>query len=69
MGGFLSSVWTPKKTSLIRRVSQSLHSGRTSWSPLHPWIVSKVGVYGRAAVINGFRAQAVVARLAALDLA
>jgi hypothetical protein len=30
---------------------------------------SRAGAYGRAAVIDGFPAQAVVARLAALDLA
>ena len=38
---------------------------RACWSLLHPWIMLRVGVYGRAAVIDGFRAQFVVA----LDLA
>src|SRR5438034_9628844 len=31
--------------------------------------LSRVGAHGRAAVVDGFRAQAVVARPAALDLA
>ena len=40
------------------------------WSSLlHPWIVGGVGVHGRAAVIDGLRAQFVVPGLVAVDLA
>jgi hypothetical protein len=42
---------------------------RACWSLLHPWIVSRVGVRGRAAVIDGFGAQFVVAGFVAADLA
>jgi hypothetical protein len=42
---------------------------RACWSLLHPWIVRRVGVYGRAAVINGFGAQFVVPGFVAVDLA
>jgi hypothetical protein len=34
-----------------------------------PWIVRRVGVHGRAAVIDGFEAQFVVPGFAAVDLA
>src|SRR5215217_6659610 len=39
------------------------------WSPLHPWVLRRVGVHGRAAVSGGLRAQFVVPRLVAVDLA
>ena len=42
---------------------------RACWSRLHPWIVSRVGVHGRAAVVDGSGAQSVVAGFVALDLA
>ena len=38
-------------------------------SPLHPWIVRRVGVHGRATVIDRFGAQFVVPRFVAVDLA
>ena len=38
-------------------------------SLLHPWIVRRVGVHGRAAAIDGLRAQLVVPGLVAVDLA
>ena len=38
-------------------------------SPLHPWIVRRVGVHGRAAVIDRFGAQFVVPEFVAVDLA
>ncbi len=38
-------------------------------SLLHPWIVRRVGVHGRAAVIDRFRAQFVVPGFVAVDLA
>ena len=41
----------------------------TLWSLLHPWIVRRVGVHGRAAVIDGFGAQFVVPGFVAVDLA
>src|SRR5919109_1459051 len=40
-----------------------------SASLLHPWIVRWVGVRGRAAVIDGLRAQFVVPWFVAVDLA
>jgi hypothetical protein len=39
------------------------------WLLLHPWIVRGVRVHGRAAVIDGFRAQFVVPGFVAVDLA
>ena len=42
---------------------------RLVYSPLHPWIVRRVGVHGRAAVINRFGAQFVVPGFVAVDLA
>src|SRR5215207_5566945 len=42
---------------------------RACWSLLHPWIVRRVGVHGRAAVIDGLRAQFVVPGFVAVDLA
>ena len=36
---------------------------------LHPWIVRRVGVHGRAAVTDGFGAQFEVPGLVAVDLA
>ena len=42
---------------------------RTCWSLLHPWIVRRVGVHGRATVIDGFGAQFVVPGFVAVDLA
>src|SRR4051812_22070558 len=39
------------------------------YSLLHPWIVRRVGVHGRAAVSDGFRAQFVVPGFVAVDLA
>jgi hypothetical protein len=42
---------------------------RACWSLLHPWIVRRVGVHGRAAVIDGFGAQFVVPGFVAVDLA
>src|SRR4051794_41759069 len=38
-------------------------------SPLHPWIVRRVGVHRRATAIDGRRAQLVVPRLVGVDLA
>jgi len=40
---------------------------RACWSLLHPWIVRRVGVHGRTAVIDGFGAQFVVPGFAAVD--
>jgi CheY-like chemotaxis protein len=42
---------------------------RAWWSLLHPWIVRRVGVHGRATVIDGFGAQLVVPGFVAVDLA
>ena len=42
---------------------------RACWSLLHPWIVRRVGVHGRAAVIDRFGAQFVVPGFVAVDLA
>src|SRR6188474_1752268 len=42
---------------------------RACWSLPHPWIVRRVGVQGRAAVINRFGAQFVVPGFVAVDLA
>jgi hypothetical protein len=42
---------------------------RACWSLLHPWIVRRVGVHGRAAVIDRFEAQFVVPGFVAVDLA
>jgi hypothetical protein len=42
---------------------------RACWSLLHPWIVRRVGVHGRAPVIDGFGAQFVVPGFVAVDLA
>src|ERR671930_2009726 len=38
-------------------------------SLLHPWIVRRVGVHGRATVIDGFGAQFVMPGFVAVDLA
>ena len=54
-----------RRTSLTRRSSIC----RACWSLLHPWIVRRVGVNGRATVIDGFRAQFVVPGFVAVDLA
>jgi hypothetical protein len=43
--------------------------GRARWSLQHPWIVRRVGVHGRAAVIDGVGAQLVVPGFVAVDLA
>ena len=43
--------------------------GRRHPSLLHPWIVRRVGVHGRATVIDGFGAQFVVPGFVAVDLA
>src|SRR3954466_15362119 len=56
---------------------ECMHSGfrlsssvfRLVYSPLHPWIVRRVGVHGRAAVIDRFGAQFVVPGFVAVDLA
>jgi hypothetical protein len=42
-------------------------AGRACWSLLHPWIVRRVGVHGRATVIAGFGAQFVVPGFVAID--
>jgi hypothetical protein len=42
---------------------------RAGWSPLHPRIVRRVGIQGRAAVIDRFGAQFVVPGFVAVDLA
>ena len=42
---------------------------RACWSLLHAWIVRRVGVHGRAAVVDGFGAQFVVPGFIAVDLA
>ena len=39
------------------------------WSLLRPWVVRRVGVHGRAAVIDGFGAKFVVPGFVAVDLA
>jgi hypothetical protein len=65
----------PLQTSMVRRVDGSspwIHAGSMPERAGHsciPPTPSRVDAHARAAVINGFRAQAVVARLAALDLA
>ena len=51
------------------RAARSPGSLRACWSLLHPWIVRRVGVHGRAAVIDGFGAQFVVPGFVAVDLA
>ena len=40
---------------------------RPGWSLLHPWIVRRVGVHGRATVIDGFGTQFVVPGFVAVD--
>ena len=42
---------------------------RACWSMLHPWIVRRIGVLGRATVIDGFAAHLVVPGFVAVDLA
>ena len=42
---------------------------RACWSLLHSWIVRRVGVHGKATVIDGVGAQFVVPGFVAVDLA
>jgi hypothetical protein len=63
---------TPARVQDERAVDRrgSDEAATPTWSPMSPaaQTVSTVGAHGRAAVIDGFLTQAVVARLAALDL-
>src|SRR3954451_11378354 len=44
-------------------------SADACWSPLHPWILRRVGVHGRATVTDGLGAPFVVPGFVAVDLA
>jgi hypothetical protein len=76
--------WGATITRVVKPFSSPLTSGRrcfsppccvdtvlcrACWSLLHPWIVRRVGVHGRATVIDGFGAQFVVPGFVAVDLA
>ncbi len=58
---------SPRRSGRPRRGRPA--AGDLSTSLLHPWIVRRVGVHGRAAVIDGFGAQLVVPGFVAVDLA
>ena len=59
----------PVRPPMARAASgRSFYADRAE-SLLHPWILRRVGVHGRATVIDGFGAQFVVPGLVAVDLA